>query len=343
MKSFVLRFPIAALTLTTAIAAAPAYAQQPAAAGAPAAEPASPPNEASVQEASQRYDRGLKLYAEGDYSLAVIEFERAYELVPDYRVLYNIGQVRIQLANYARARRALEQYLKEGGERVSPERKQAVENDLDMLASRTGTLAVNVNVPGAEIFVDDVVVGQSPLAEPLLVDAGEHRLSARKPGYHPRAAQVTLAGRDALSVKLELEKIPTESQRIIVQQRESDSNREAWMWGSWTAAGVFAIVSGVTGGLGIKAASELDDKRADPTATRSELDSSSRRARTLLLAADVFGGLAIATGGVALYFTLSGGSESEAGKEPAPAPGKPVAKQVGLSLRPGWVGVTGTY
>lgn len=299
------------------------------------------PSDAAVQEAGQRYDRGLKMYAEGDYPLAVIEFERAYELVPDYRVLYNIGQVRIQLANYARARRALEQYLQEGGDRISEDRQSAVQADLEMLASRTGTLAIEINVPGAEIFVDDVVVGQSPLAGPLLLDAGEHRLGARKPGFHPRTSQVTLAGRDAVSVKLELEKVQTEAQRIIVQQRAEESNREAWMWGTWTTAGVFAIVSGVTGGLGIKAAGDLDDMRSERGATRSELDSASRRARTLLLAADVFGGLAIATGGVALYITLSG-SDSDSKESPTP-PGQPVAKKVALDLRPGWLGVSGTY
>lgn len=301
------------------------------------ASPATP-DEAAVQEAGQRYDRGLKMYAEGDYALAVIEFERAYELVPDYRVLYNIGQVRIQLAHYARARRALTQYLAEGGERIGEDRKKAVENDLEMLAQRTSTLSIVVNVPGAEIFVDDVLVGQSPLSEPLLVDAGERRLSARKAGYHPRASQVTLAGRDSLSVNLTLEKQETASQRIIVERREEESNHSTWMWGTWAAAGVFGIAAGATGGLGIKAASEHQDLQKEIGATSSELQSSSRRARTLLLAADVFGGLAIATGGLALYLTLSGPEEAK-----KPAPGKPPERQVGLAISPGFLAVKGTY
>lgn len=352
MKSLTLRrpfFALSALSFISAVTLPPAVAHaqdsteaapaDPATSGAQPPAPGDQPSEAAIQEAGQRYDRGLKMYAEGDYALAVIEFERAYELVPDYRVLYNIGQVRIQLGNYARARRALEQYLKEGGDRVSPDRRKAVESDLEMLEARTGTLTIEVNVPGAEVFVDDLIVGQSPLSEPLLLDAGEHRLNARKPGYHPRATQVTLAGRDALTIRLNLEKVPAESQRIIVERKEDDSNREAWMWGTWTATGVFAITAGITGGLGIKAASDLDDKRSERGASRSELDSASRRARTLLLAADVFGGLAIATGGLALYFTLSGPDEAEPGKEP----GKPGAKRVALSVAPNWVGVTGTY
>lgn len=292
-----------------------------------------------TEEAAQRYDRGLKMYEEGDYSLAVIEFERAYELVPDYRVLYNIGQVRLQLAQYARARRALEEYLSAGGDQLDPNRKALVRADLEMLSARTGTLRISVNEPKAEVFVDDMLVGQSPLSEPLLLDAGEHRLSVRKPGFHARVAQLTLAGRDALSLEIELDEVPTPGERIIVQTQARKSDRNAWKWGTWTTAGVFAIASGVTGGLGIKAAGDLDGMRSDRDATRAELDSASRRARTLLLTADIFGSLAIATAGVALYITLSG----EDSHEGAPPVRAPIANRLGLTLRPGGISLQGTY
>src|SRR5687768_4278200 len=96
-------FPAGAFAADPPPTAAPAAP----ATGAPADDAADP----YKVEARQRYDRGIRLYAEGEFALAVIEFERAYTLVPDYRVLYNIGQVRIQLAQYARARKSLDQYL----------------------------------------------------------------------------------------------------------------------------------------------------------------------------------------------------------------------------------------
>src|SRR5688572_14005202 len=43
------------------------------------------PVDDTVEEARRRFDRGVRLYAEGDYPLALIEFERAYELVSNYR------------------------------------------------------------------------------------------------------------------------------------------------------------------------------------------------------------------------------------------------------------------
>src|SRR5688572_11738325 len=54
---------------------------QPAPSPAPAAEPAAaaPPSPEVLLEAKQRFDRGFELYEEGEYPLALIEFNRAYE------------------------------------------------------------------------------------------------------------------------------------------------------------------------------------------------------------------------------------------------------------------------
>ena len=60
-------------------------------------------------EASKRFRRGVKLYNDGDFVAALIEFKRAYELEPNYRVLYNLGQTSRELKDYAAALRAYEQ------------------------------------------------------------------------------------------------------------------------------------------------------------------------------------------------------------------------------------------
>jgi tetratricopeptide (TPR) repeat protein len=292
------------------------------------------PNEETVKEAGKRYETGLGLYAEGEFKLAVIEFERAYALVSDYRVLYNIGQVRIQLGDYARARTVLEQYLKDGGDRIAPERKASVENDLKMLEGRTATLRVVTSIAGAEILVDDRPVGTAPLTDPILLDAGDHRVVVRVEGREPGETRVTLAGRDASEIQLEPGK-SIENRPVVVVDRQEGTNRNTWRWAAWSATGVFAVGAGVTGFLGIRAANDLDDLRETPGASREELDSAQRRARTLLFTADVMGVAAIATGGVALYLTLSGPSESEKKK--------PGVAKVSAEIRPNWVGVNGHF
>jgi hypothetical protein len=312
---------------------------------APAADPASKgeaekPNEEAIAEAARRYDLGLKLYAEGEFRLAVIEFERTYQITNDYRVLYNIGQVRIQLGNYARAIGALKEYLKQGADTISEDRRKAVEADLEMLAARTGHVRIVVNVKRAEVLVDDLVVGQAPLLEPILLDAGEHKITARAKGYEPRTVQLTLAGRDAEMVDLKLDKLPEGGSRIIVREVDRTDNT-TWMIATWSAAGVFAVGAGVTGGLGLKAASDLEDQRNEEGVSNDTRDSTSRRARTLFLATDVLGGLAIVSAGVALYFTLTDSSGDE--KKDAPPKTKPAPVRTSLALGPNRIGIRGEF
>ena len=48
------------------------------------------------------------------------EFMRAYELLPNYRVLYNIGQVQLERHDYVAALHAFDDYLEQGARDVHP-------------------------------------------------------------------------------------------------------------------------------------------------------------------------------------------------------------------------------
>lgn len=87
-------------------------------------------------DARARVKRGLELYDEGDFRLALVELERAYEIAPSYKLLYNIGQIHMQLGEYARAQRAFRRYLDEGGAEITPERRTEVEKDLATVNGR---------------------------------------------------------------------------------------------------------------------------------------------------------------------------------------------------------------
>src|SRR4051794_1962396 len=79
-----------------------------------AQQSASPPSKAAQTEAFSRFNKGKELFSEGDLQAALIEFRRAYELAPNYVVLYNIGNVYYQLQDYPNALTYLERYLQEG-------------------------------------------------------------------------------------------------------------------------------------------------------------------------------------------------------------------------------------
>lgn len=305
-----------------------------------AADPAAPaaaPDANAVEEAGRRYDRGLKFYAEGEYRLAVIEFERTYELVPDYRVLYNIGQVRIQLSDYARARIALERYLKEGADQIKPDREQAVKNDLEMLGNRTATLKVAVNPEGVEVLIDGQSVGVTPLAEPVLLNAGEHNVELRKAGFQQQVLRRTLAGSDQGELTVTLEALPAgsapagalaETPKAIVAPRSTTA-----MWIGWAVTGGLAAGAITTGIIGNKTADDLEKQLGERDISKAELTSTSNKAKMLLTVSDALTAGAIVAGGVSLYLTLRSPSKSDASDQ----------TRVGLNLSGSGVRLVGQY
>jgi len=289
-----------------------------------------------VKEAGERYSRGLSLYSGGEYLLALVEFERAYQLSPNYRVLYNVGQVRIQLARYSKAREALEEYLRQGGAEITGERRKAVEADLLMLAERTAKLNIVSNEPGADITVDGVSIGTTPLAEPVVVDAGEHSVEARKNGFYGKSTRVTLAGRDDLEVRLDISKIPDAS-AVVVQGPSGPTHPDRTpVYIGWATTGALAVTAGVFGYLGVTKANDLESMRTDYGVTRQQLDDTKASARTLFMIADITGAAAVVAAGASVYFTLatSGGSTEKA---PPPKP------KVAVGVTPSGVQVRGTF
>ena len=99
-----------------------------------------------AEAAKQHFLRGVSFYKDGDLDAALAEFSKAYETRPDYRVLYNIGQVQAERRDHAAATKALRQYLKEGDRELDSERRAAVEQSLTDTATRVASLMVTANV-----------------------------------------------------------------------------------------------------------------------------------------------------------------------------------------------------
>jgi len=338
-----------ALPLLALLVSPRAFAQEARPTSAGEGAPSAAANDPSAkQEAARRFEHAIKLYEEADYTLALAEFERVYELVPDYRVLYNIGQVSIQLGRYARAFRTLKEYVARGGAELAPDRAAAVNADLTLLAGKIARVSVQVEQAGAQVSVDGAAVGRSPLAEPLVVDVGEHRVQIELSGFVAQSQTFTLAGGDRRDATFALQPSqpsapaagPSQGKRDMPQVAHSPvkppapSHRATWVGVGWASTGVLAAGALVSGALGVSAAGDLRDLRGTGGATRPELDQAHARASTRLLMADVLGGAALVVGGVTLYFQLSGPSREKASQGASPPQLRLLlaANQVGLAL-----------
>jgi hypothetical protein len=327
-----------ALTLSTN-----ASAQQPSTGAAPTKE--------ALDEARTRYERGTQLYGEGDYKLALIEFTRAYDLAPNYKVLFNIGQVNLQLGNYAAARRAFEQYVKDGAGEIPDKRKAEIEKELASLRNRTAHINVVTNVDGAEITVDGIPVGVTPLKDRLLVDAGQHTVAAKKVGRIAASRAVTLAGTDDIKIEFEL---PEEVTPVTpagvgppIGDKETPVERDepSYIWVPWVITGALAAGATVTGIFALSAADDLNTERDEPTTQaemaqkRGTLEDAESKARTLAIATDVLAGSAVVAGAIAIIYTVS---ELNSGEQSSAGPRRP-SPSVALGVGPGSVALRGKF
>ena len=276
-------------------------------------------SESDKAEAGEHFRRGADLFQEGIYRGALVELERAYEIAPNYRVLYNIGQTHVALGEYVEAIRAFEAYLHQGGSEVEDERRSEVENEIAQLGRRTGRLTIRVNRAGAVVSVDGTKVGQSPLPGSVPVNVGEHRITAEMEDGATAGQTLRVAGGDALAVDLELD-FPKPTPVVVlppVQQAAPDTGlsvRQKWGVGLLSAGAGLALVGGGLA-LAAKSAKEdhdqaLEQEPGNAQTLRDTSDQISRRA----LAADLMfvGAIGLATAGLVVVFTKGRGDREDA-------------------------------
>lgn len=252
----------------------------------------------AAEEAASRFKRGLELYEEQDFTGALVELRRAYELAPSYKILFNIGQMCYQLTDYACALRSFEQYLKEGGSAISSERRAQVEKDVRRLQTRVGKLEIVTNVPDVDITIDDVYVGKSPLPAPVVVSAGKRRIMATKEGRIAVTRIVEAPGTDSMRVELELVDARTGSAAPPPPPRPSLWT--TWSWVGLGAAGALGAGAGITGVLALSASNDLEKMRFTGTTPSDPVTSRQSDVKALSLTSDILLGAA----GVTLVTTL---------------------------------------
>lgn len=281
----------------------------PSAPSAPAPAPvpgASAPADARVEEARSRLRRAHELFEEGDHRLALIEFERANEILPSFKIFYNIAQVHLELGEYAKAHAALERYLREGGAEVPAERRAAVERDLANVRKRIALLSIEVNVPDAVVMLGDVPVGKAPIHR-LVIDAGAQRLVVSKSGHLTETRFLKLAGGDEQTVHVDLSPDTSPS----ASSSSDGSGLSTPALASWIVTGLLAAGAVGTGIAANAASSKFDAMRdspfqGSPEQARADLDRQGNLTDTLAIATDVLIVSTLVAGGVSLYFTLRG-------------------------------------
>jgi PEGA domain len=161
---------VAIAAIAAACAAAPnmAFAQPP---------PATPAPDPVTEVARARYNDGVKAYDAGNYEDARVAFQQAYQLKHLPVVLLNLGLSEIKSNHVAEGGNHLLQFLREYKE-AKPDDIASANAGISDAKQKVGQVAISVNQPGADVSIDTMDVGKSPINDPLFADPGSRTITA---------------------------------------------------------------------------------------------------------------------------------------------------------------------
>ena len=219
---------------------------------------------------------------------------------------------------------------------------------------------IRSNVDDAEISIDDVPVGHTPLSAPLVVGAGRRRIVLSALGVQ-QSRIVDLAGGDNTTIDLPISSgrdtngkdaivpaprdaapLGSEPPRLERGTRPSPSSPPARPSAALSAAqtagivttGVLAAGAGVMGALALVAKGEFDGKLENRPSTKAEIDSVRTRTRNLALTTDIVGGVALIVGTATLISIVLTNGERTGGER---------GSKIGLSVKPTGFELEGSF
>jgi hypothetical protein len=307
------------------------------------------------------FAEGVEAFDRGDFENALESFTQAYRLAPHPAVRVNMANCYEQLGRFAEATFNYQRFLEESGNTVSPEQRVDVEQAIERLARKFGTLLVVTDPEDVSLSVDGVSAARG-LDGRMQLRAGQHLLRATKPGYQSVERSVDVQGGVEQQLNLELEQIlsgapvPASSdfdEEITSgsDERESEPGQgpkrsgklRSGMWIALGAGALLGIGAGITGGLALKGQKDFEDavSRSNSTSAQATerararsdgLDAADRADRMSLLSDALLVG-AVAGAGTAFVLWLIDRKHNDREPSMSLAPAAGARGQLGLALR----------
>ena len=172
---------------------------------------------AQAPDAKTSLANGEKAARAKDWAKAQAEYQAANAATPSSDALDGLANAQYQQKHAAEAYVAYESWLKTYGA-TNPGKKRAAEARLKELEAKTGLLAIDVAESGAQIAVDDKPSGTTPLAAPLRLAVGPHRIRVTKDGFVPFDQAPNVAAGTTATVRVLLEAQTTKG-RLSVREK----------------------------------------------------------------------------------------------------------------------------
>jgi hypothetical protein len=258
----------------------------------------------------KRFERGVQLYEAENFDGALVEFNAAYKLSNNFKILYNIGICQNAMKDYVGATETFTKYLAEGGDGLSEARKADVQERLSKLALMVARVKVKTDAPaGTALMIDDQPAGTTPLPESVLVKAGRRQFSITAHGKTATKSLDVSSSDASTSVSLMLADVPSPAPPASPTMEHPGPTPKAddgpsFPWPFWTLTALLGGGAAVTGFLAVEKKNELGEKQAQFGASKSDLESARDDARTFGYITDGLLAGTVIFAGLSTYLTI---------------------------------------
>ena len=188
---------IACAALTTSTVVVPAHAQ-----------------DAAIAKQRELYNEGNKLYDQKKLPEAEAAYLAAWKVKKGYDLAANLGDIELLNGKARLAAEHLSYALREFPAGGKPALREQLTKRLAEARQLVLAIHVEVNKPGAEVFIDGRSIGRAPIAEEVFVDPAGCTVEAKLDGFV--AAQQAVSPAKSGTAKVSLTLVPMPERRSAV-------------------------------------------------------------------------------------------------------------------------------
>ena len=164
-----------------------------------------PENAEASRRAREHFLQGMQHFEARHFRDAIHHFQLAANIVPSADLWFNIARAHEELNDEQSLQRAVQYFRRYLRDKVDPPDGEAVEARIERLEEHLeslrqrrlqqptmGTLRISSEDEGANVDVDGRNVGQTPVAIPIALEQGTHRLEIDRSGSIPFRSEVQI-------------------------------------------------------------------------------------------------------------------------------------------------------
>jgi hypothetical protein len=225
--------------------------------------------------------------AKQHYENAVTAYQKAIEASDDVSLNYQLALAEDKAGMPAAALRHLKLVLAAHG--IKPAIMKSAQAKLDEVSMKVGIVMLAITPDGTQVLIGGEVVGEAPLAEPLVLAPGVHKVSFTAVGFQPKDIELKVEAGSESERKIALEPVPVvtkpegpaEPEPVPVEGPKRPDMTPIYIGGG--AAVGLTLIASVTGIIAIG----KHGTYADPMADADERTSAQSSGKTFALVTDL--------------------------------------------------------